>query len=114
MIFQWLDFPHLEQCLLGGNNPSLGSKNNDRLIQKYVVFPFFYISILCSSDEMAAKIIAKDNAFRTAHWNLFTAAAKLLRSGQRVAKKCQKLVRSLIKQLLSLDPTRQMTTHIEK
>ena len=43
-----------------GTTHSFGSKNNDRLIQKYV-----FLFSLCS-DEMAAKIIAKDNAFRTA------------------------------------------------
>ena len=51
-------------------------------------FPFF--------DEMAAKIIAKDPPYQIMRsaplWNLLTAH----RSGQRVAKKCQKLEESLI------------------
>ena len=57
-------------------------------IELRTFFPFF--------DEMAAKIIAKDPPYQIMRsaplWNLLTAH----RSGQRVAKKCQKLEESLI------------------
>ena len=70
-------------------------------------------------DEMAAKIIAKDPPYQIMRsaplWNLLTAH----RSGQRVAKKCQKLEESLIlympDRLKTIWPSKQIekreTTH---